>query len=297
MKIFLIILLAILCMLPIFMGIYLIVYHLFYRKYFSRKGGFFKYENKRFLSSLNKEKGLEEFTEIKLQNDVLLRGRYKTKGKNKLAILMHSFGCDNRQMEGLGEFFLQEGFDVFMPDLRGHGKSEGTCSYGLKEGEDLKGWIDKLKEKNPEYKFVIYGVGLGCAGILNSINDLKDVLLVFCESGFDDPQKEISFIMSREKLTPPQKSFLNYLKRSENLNFQKNIYIENVKNSQIPIFIIHSDKDEIVPIEMAYSLYDNISNLGKELLILQDSMHGDGAKKQPFKLRLFISKNIRKYNI
>lgn len=298
MKIFLIISLVVLLLIPVILGIYLIVFNMFYRKYFSIKGSFLKGENKKFLKNISgtDEDIFKDFKPITCENSIKLKGVYKNNGSDKLAILLHSFGGDYRQTAPLSKTFLQEGFDVLAVDSRGHGKSEGVCDFSHEEGEDLQEWICKMLSINPNYNIVLYGIGLGGSSILSALNNLpQKVKLIFCESAFDSMQKELSFIMSKSKIKPPKKMFYHFLKQTKNLSIFQDRILDNVKKSRIPLAIIHAERDEIVPLEMGYSLNENNPSLSSNFLILKNCNHAEGGQRG--ELKLFILKTLQKYGV
>lgn len=301
MKIFLIILLVLLLIIPFALGGYLVFFNLFYHKYFSRKGEFLKARNKKFLEE-NKDTDkskFDGFSEIKcLSRGVELKGKYKNNGLDKLAILLHSFGADHGQMWELSSYFLQQNYDVLAIDLRAHGVSGGQCSYGLEEGEDLIAWIEHICAINQNYKIVLYGIGVGAVASLTVLDKFpKNVKMVVCESAYDSIRRELSFIISKSKIKPPKKAFFKFLKRTKEINFKDNEIIENVKSSSIPILIMHDEKDEIVPIEMAYSLQEGLPSFNSQILILPNCEHGQGMANQPFKVKSLLEKNLKKYGL
>lgn len=291
MKIFLIVLLAILILIPFVFGIYLIVFNCFYKKYFSNKE-----QNKKILSSLNEDvKIFDDFEEIKcFSGDRILKGKYKNNGNNFLAILTHSFGQDHRQMAGISKFFIEQGFDILAIDL--FSKEKSMCSYGQQEGRDLSCFVERMIEINCNYKIVMFGIGLGGASQLLALDVLpKNVKIIFCESSFDDEKKQLLFTINKSKIN--QKMFFNFLERSKGLKFEENKIVENIKKSQIPIVVFHDEKDEVVPLQMAYSLQEALPSYNKEIIILKDCGHGEGFEKQNYLLKNSIKKYLKKYNL
>lgn len=301
MRIFLIILLVFLLIIPFAFCGYLIFFNLFYRKYFSKKGKFLKAQNKRFLVE-NKEfdnSSFDGFAEIKcLSRGVVLKGRYKNNAKDKLAILLHSFGADYRQMWMVSDYFRYQDYDVLAIDLRAHGASGGECRFGTEEGEDLLAWIDHVCALNPNYKIVLYGIGIGADACLTALDKFpRNVKIIFCESAYDSIRRELSFIISKSKIKPPRNAFFKFLKRTKEINFKDNEIAQNLKISSIPVIIMHDEKDDIVPVEMAYSLQEALPSFNKQILILPDCSHGEGIIRQPFKVKSLLEKNLKEYGL
>ena len=298
MKVFLIIFLVLLLLIPLILGLYLIIFNHYYKKYFSRHGKFLKSQNKKFLKELNDSQTsiFSDFSPLHCENgDIKLNGIYKNNGKNKLAILAHSFGQDHRSLSKQSEFFLQEGFDVLVIDLRGHGKSEGESSLGVYEAKDIVVWVNKSLDLNPNYNIVLYGVGLGASSQLLSLPNLPNsVRLAISESGFDSGKKQLSFLMSKDKIRLPFKSFFNYLKRTQFIPIQNTDCVESLKKSKVKVIIMHDENDEIVPLEMAYSLQENQSKKEENFIIFPECLHGEAIEKQPYKFKTNLSKLLKR---
>lgn len=296
MRLFLIIILVILLLIPVALGLYLIIFNSFYKKYFSLKGEFLKGQNKKFLSGLTDEsKIFDDFEEIRFFcGERTLRGKYKNNGNNLLAILTHSFGCDHRQMAKISKFFMAQGFDVLAVDLYSEKRTE--CSYGINESENLDCFITRMLEINGNYKIVMFGIGLGGASQLFALDKMpKNVKLIICESSFDNGKKQLLYLIDKSKIKFSQKLFFNFLNKTKNIDFNKNKILENIKISQIPILIFHDEKDEIVPLEMAYSFQENLPN--KEIILLKDCGHGEGIEKQGYLFKNTIKKYLKIYGI
>src|ERR1700758_4537005 len=65
-------------------------------------------------------------------------------------VLLHGI-TDNREgVAGYGKMFLDHRYAVLLPDARRHGESGGDlATYGLKESDDIRRWIDWLYSLPP----------------------------------------------------------------------------------------------------------------------------------------------------
>ena len=63
------------------------------------------------------------------------------------------------------------------------------------------------------------------------------------------------------------------------------------------VYIMHDEKDDIVSVEMAYSLQEALPSFNKQILILPDCSHGEGIIRQPFKVKSLLEKNLKKYEL
>ena len=132
-------------------------------------------------------------------------------------------------------------FSLFLYDYRGYGKSEGKASeIGIyRDTNAAYNYLVKEKKIPPD-KIIVYGESLGgaCAVDLAANVNVKAVILEGSFTNAKDMSKEIYpflpafFIMSKLD------------------SFSK---IKNIKAAKL---FIHSEEDEIVPIELAKKLYN-----------------------------------------
>lgn len=138
-------------------------------------------------------------------------------------------------LEGWGsvaETFTAHNFDVFIPDYRGYGKSEGTITSEAQLHEDMQTLYDELKDEYPESEIIILGhsIGSGMAARLAAANNPKLLILQAPPYSLPDLVKS----------TSPFKIFPTFLLRYK-LEIGKNLAA-----AQMPVVVLHGDKDEIV---------------------------------------------------
>lgn len=86
-------------------------------------------------------------------------------------IMMHGLGSNKADLLAVAEEFLGFGFNVFLPDLRAHGESDGkVATLGAKETEELNlSW--QYIRSSGENKIILWGISLGAVIITKGIND------------------------------------------------------------------------------------------------------------------------------
>lgn len=87
----------------------------------------------------------------------------------KTVILGHGYTADWRTMAGLAIPMREAGFNVFLFDYRGHGKSSGNrTTFGLDEGKDLAGAVDFVKQEfsGKAQSLFYYGQSMGGATVM-----------------------------------------------------------------------------------------------------------------------------------
>ena len=89
-------------------------------------------------------------------------------GDHRYAICVHGYSDTS---ESVGQYAMVYrdiyGMNVLLPDLRGHGKSEGTyVGYGYHDRLDIIVWIDRILEKDPEAMILLHGISMGAATVM-----------------------------------------------------------------------------------------------------------------------------------
>lgn len=194
------------------------------------------------------------------------------------------FKGNSRSIKGWGKFardFVSKGYDFFIVDYRGFGKSRGkrTESILYNDAQHVYKWLTKqYKEK----KIVIYGrsMGSGIATRIASWNDPRMLIL-------DSPYYSFLHQIRRYGFFLPIRWILRYQIRTDQF----------IKKVSCPIFLIHGRKDRLIPYrdtEMLQALvpqgvhifpieegrHNNLPNLPAYHDILYDILHDEKLYKR-----------------
>ncbi|MGM8366616.1 alpha/beta hydrolase [Virgibacillus sp. W0181] len=165
-----------------------------------------------------------------------------------------------------------------MPDARGHGKSEGDyIGYGWHDRLDYKKWIDLLIEEHGVTNIFLHGNSMGASLVLmTSGEELPgEVKGIIADSGYTTVKEELAHQLKHLYSLPafPLLDITSGItKLRAGYTFGEASAVEQVKKNTRPLLIIHGDKDELVPLEMAHELYDAAGG-EKELWIVPDAGH------------------------
>jgi uncharacterized protein len=156
--------------------------------------------------------------------------------------------------------YFEEGYGVLMFDLRGHGESEGMrTTLGYQEVRDVRGALSWLEEQGFESgKAVLHGWSMGGATVLRSAPG-RGVAAVVEESGYADLPLLLRNRLPESSGLPPffnpgiflmAKLFLDFdpwaVKPGEDA--------AKLSEEGVPLLIVHSTDDEVVPLEQAEML-------------------------------------------
>ena len=151
------------------------------------------------------------------------------------------FKGNSKSIKGWGKFardFISKGYDFFLMDYRGFGKSMGkrTEAALFNDGQFVYKW---LTTQYPEDKIIIYGrsLGSGIAARIASWNRPKMLLL-------DSPYYSFLYHIRRYGFWLPLKWLLKYKIRTDQF----------LKKISCPVFILHGDRDRLIPFNQSLLL-------------------------------------------
>lgn len=245
-----------------------------------------------------------EIVTIQSTDNLLLSGSFipTKEPSKKIAIIAHGYNGSSKDMAPWAKLFFDLGFNLLIPDARGHGDSDGDyIGFGWHERKDYLIWIEKLIEKfGPETEIVLYGLSMGGATVMNvSGEELPtNVKAIVEDCGYSSVAKELGHQMKSMYKLPqypllPLVSFVTKIKAGywlEEANPKK-----QVQKSQTPILFIHGDEDDFVPTRMVYEVY-HAANAPKELYIVPGAAHAYGyvtdKEEYRFRIKRFLEKHM-----
>ena len=163
-----------------------------------------------------------------------------------LIFYLHGNTGSLNRWQFMAEEIAGYGFDVFVPDYRGYGKSHGPRSEGLMH-RDIEYCYDFIQSHYPDQPVVVYGRSLGCA-FATKLTMRKRPLKLVLETPFynmsETGRHYLPFL--------PIRLLLRY-------KFRNDIYIRHI---DCPIQIFHGTRDIVVPHSHALKLFQLAQNGG-----------------------------------
>lgn len=159
------------------------------------------------------------------------------------------------------EFFQRLGYDVFMLDYRGYGKSEGYISNEKQLFEDVQAAYDTAKRRYPEKDIVVlgYSIGSGMAAQLASTNNPKHLILLAPYYSM------IDLVRNKFKVLP---SFI--------LKYKLETY-KYLAKTKAPTSIFHGRNDEVIYVGSSLKLKTHLKS--SDTLILLDQQGHNGISE------------------
>ncbi|MEN8138342.1 MAG: alpha/beta fold hydrolase [Bacteroidota bacterium] len=217
----------------------------------------------------------QEFEElnIKASDGKLLNGLlFKADSTKGLIFYLHGNAGSLSSWGNVANTYTDLNYDIFIPDYRGYGKSEGKISGQEQLFNDNQTLYNELKKRYKEENIIIlgYSIGTGPASKLASENNAKQLIL-------QAPYYNLTDMMRRRFSFIPT-FILKY-------KFATNEYLKNCKT---PVSIFHGNQDRVIYYGSSLKLKEEFKTK-INLIILDGQGHNGMTENINYKTEL---KNI-----
>ena len=234
----------------------------------------------------------------------------------RTAIIVHGYTDNAVRMLMIGYLYSKEmGFNILLPDLYGHGMSEGNhVQMGWKDRLDVLQWTETADElfgrnhadsiASRSTKMVVHGISMGAATTMMVSGEVEHgqyqqpFIKCFVEDcGYTSVWDEFRGELKAQFNLPafPLLHTANWLCRQEyGWDFLEASALEQVKKCTLPMLFIHGDADTFVPTWMVYPLYEAKPE-PKELWIVPGATHAMSYKDYPQEYTEHVKKFVGKY--
>ena len=192
--------------------------------------------------------------------------------------------------DALGEMYLEQGYNILAPDLRGAGNTSGSNGMGYLESLDVFDWLTYLNNRysNNCSQILVHGVSLGGAttlflsglevngqtikdkNVIGLVDDcgytsmtgiIKDLLNTVGDSelismilGIFD-KDSLSDILTDEQIKEFLITTVGVGLTEENFD-EKQDAINSLRKCEVPLLIIHGTNDTTVPFKNSDTVYN-----------------------------------------
>lgn len=256
-------------------------------------------DQKRWYQSVEKDILIQRATDGLLLSGLFIPAKETSK---KVVIIAHGYSGSNRDMAPWAKLFYDLGFNLLLPDARGHGESEGDyIGFGWHERKDYVLWIEQMIEKfGEDTEVVLYGLSMGGATVMNVSGETlpQNVKAIVEDCGYSSVSKEMAHqlkIMYKLPQYPiiPLTSFITKIKAG--YWFGEANPEKQVQKSVTPLLFIHGDADTFVPTHMAYDVF-HATSAPKELYVVPGAAHAYGyvthKEEYQFRINRFLSRYL-----
>ncbi|MBO1306438.1 alpha/beta hydrolase [Enterococcus sp. 669A] len=211
--------------------------------------------------------------------------------QKKTAIIAHGYMGKAEDMAQYAELYHSLGYNVLLPDARGHGSSEGDyIGFGWDERKDYQQWIQEVLDKtNADESIVLHGVSMGAATVMmTSGEELPDNVKAIVEDcGYTSAKDELSYQL-KQMFNLPQFPLIQVTSLITKIRagyfFGEADAVKQLQKNTTPMLFIHGDKDDFVPFFMLDEVYD-ATDAPKEKYVVPDAGHAQAMSKDPAKYK------------
>lgn len=206
---------------------------------------------------------------------------------NVWVVCIHGFSGCGLNLGIAARRWHEKGYNVFLPDLRGSGDSEGDY-YGM-------GWLDRfdiiswlkgtILVEHPDADIILHGVSMGAATVMMTTGEAlpPNVRVAVEDCGYTSVWEEFTIQLKKVYGLPqfPIMHIANGMaKRRAGYSFKEASSVEQVKKSKTSTLFIHGDADTFVPFFMLNEVY-NPAACEKEKLVVHGAQHGEAVTVDP----------------
>ncbi|MET3683574.1 fermentation-respiration switch protein FrsA (DUF1100 family) [Alkalibacillus flavidus] len=221
---------------------------------------------------------MESFDGLSLRADYL----QPEEPSDQVVVFAHGYLGGKEDMGLYGEYYAEElGYHILMPDLRGHGSSEGEYfGFGWHDRRDLLGWVDQVIAKvGQDTDIVLHGLSMGAATVLMASGEEmpEQVQAIVADSAYTSVYDLFDYQMERMYHLPdipilPTTSLVTEWRAGYSL--QKASALNQVKQADVPILYFHGEEDTFVPTDMTKMLYEATASEA-EMHLFANAGHGE----------------------
>ena len=215
---------------------------------------------------------------------------YAPKPTDKTAVVVHGYKVRAEGMLHIAFLYNHDmGYHVLLPDLYGHGESEGDhILMGWNDRWDVIRWseiADEIfskqvgaRQNDAHTQQVIHGISMGAATVMAiSGEKTPDYVKCFVEDcGYTSVWDEFAAQL-KDQFGLPSFPLMNTTSELCHLkygwSFAEAQQIDQVRKSTKPMLFIHGDKDDFVPYRMLRPLYEAKTKGYKDFFIAKGSIH------------------------
>ena len=211
---------------------------------------------------------------------------------DKWIVMAHGYGADSLTLLPRAKTFDEAGFNVLLPDLRGHGLSEGDyVGMGWNDRRDLIAWTDRIASEHPDSQIVLFGLSMGASAVMMACGeeDLNDRVVCAIE---DCGYTSIPAIAEKQVRSavgiatqPVLIGLSTLIKMRCGYSVWEASVVEQLRQCRVPMLFIHGEEDDFVPYDMVFENYYACTS-EKELYTVPAAGHCEAYRSPHYDERL-----------
>ena len=198
------------------------------------------------------------------------------------------------------ELYHNLGMNLLLIDQRSHGHSEGKyITFGVLESRDVQTWIKFHNQHFGAHPMLISGLSMGASTVLYLADrELpENIKGIVADCGYTSP-KEIVGKVFKDTVHFNAGPFLwaadLFARVLAGFSFYERDTRKSLKNSRLPVMLVHGTKDDFVPCEMTKEAYAACTS-EKEIFLVENAGHGTSYLFDTPGYRKRVMAFLRKY--
>ncbi len=231
------------------------------------------------------KKGYDK-VEITSEDGLKLKGIlvYAPESSKKTVLAIHGYkNCGINEYSSYVRMYHEMGFNVLVPDDRGHGESDGKyITFAWWDRRDCISWVKYIIGKfGKDSSVLLHGISMGSATVMNASGEKdlpEQVKAIVSDCGYNRAWNQFAHVLKRNFHLPefPIMHVANIINKILcKYDFRENAPVEQVKKAKVPFLFIHGGDDDFVPTEMVYDVYNACASEMKELHIFPGAAHAE----------------------
>jgi len=201
-----------------------------------------------------------DYTELYLEvapNTRLHALHFKAENSKGIVFYVHGNAGSLQDWGNLSSMYLSLGYDLFMFDYRGFGKSDGRIKSEQQFFDDVQFLYDYVKSQWDEKQIVVEGFSIGTAAAAKIAVENNPQHLIL-----KAPYYSLPYLLKSKHAYLPT-ILLKY----------RFMTIDFLKKVSCPATIFHVTADELIPVSNAERLLEEVSSI--DVIIIPDCLHND----------------------
>ena len=168
----------------------------------------------------------------------------------------HSSG--RRDLSAHAKILHEAGYHVLIVHQRAHGESEGKyICFGTKERLDARDWCLWSENRFPDLPIFLLGLSMGASTVLMSTGTAlpPSVRGIVADCGFSSPFEIIANTLRHKHKIHPYPVIYGmdlWSRILAGFHYRQQTCAEALRNSTLPVLMIHGEADRYVPAEMSH---------------------------------------------
>lgn len=221
--------------------------------------------------------------QIHSHDGLKLEGVYYPCDSCKTVIWVHGYTSHaERESAYPGLFYRSLGFNVLIPYLRAHDRSEGKyIALGALEHKDIMRWVDKVNALHPDGKILIHGLSMGGGIVLDlASKEMKNVRCMVSDAPTESIAgclKGMSHFVFKNKADKIYPIVLEKFRKEfacDACDFDR---AKTVANGRYPLLLSAGSNEKM---EDFFAEVENANPKPTHTVILPGCDHGNGMYKQ-----------------